>query len=194
MPDGLTLRTLDDGTTTVSAGSLAALRAALAGELLTPDSPGYDDARTVWNGMIDRRPGLIAMVTSTADVQRAMEFARQHDLLVAVFGGGHNIAGKGTCEGGLLISFARMRAVEVDPGARTASVRASWSGAALIVFEPNVVFIARASSAGPAHRRSRGGRSCPCWWSRWRGPLRRRGCARSSSSDSAGCSEGRRSR
>ena len=109
MPDGLTLRTLDDGTTTVSAGALAALRAALAGELLTPDSPGYDDARTVWNGMIDRRPGLIAMVTSTADVQRAMEFARQHDLLVAVFGGGHNIAGKGTCEGGLLISFARMR-------------------------------------------------------------------------------------
>src|SRR5256885_2948491 len=66
---------------------------ALDGALLEPGDPGYDDARKVWNGMIDRRPGLIARCASAGDVTRAVNFGRDHDLLIAVRGGGHNMAG-----------------------------------------------------------------------------------------------------
>ena len=96
--------------------------AALSGTLLTPDSPGYDEARTIWNAMIDRRPGLIVRCSDTADVAAAVRFARAHDLLVAVRGGGHNIAGNAVCDGGLVIDLSPMRQVRVDPAARTARV------------------------------------------------------------------------
>jgi FAD/FMN-containing dehydrogenase len=96
----------------------------LSGTLLTPDSPGYDEARTIWNAMIDRHPGLIVRCTTPGDVSRAVRFARAHDLLVAVRGGGHNIAGNAVCDGGLMIDLSPMRAVRVDPAARTARVEA----------------------------------------------------------------------
>ncbi|HEX6615273.1 MAG TPA: FAD-binding oxidoreductase [Gemmatimonadales bacterium] len=96
--------------------------AALTGTLLTPDSPGYDEARTIWNAMIDRRPGLIVRCDTAADVAAAVRFARAHDLLVAVRGGGHNIAGNAVCDGGLVIDLSPMRQVRVDPAARTARV------------------------------------------------------------------------
>src|SRR5574338_121337 len=96
--------------------------AALTGTLLTPDSPGYDEARTIWNGMIDRRPGLIVQCDTAADVASAVRFARAHDLLVAVRGGGHNIAGNAVCDGGLVIDLSPMRQVRVGPAARTARV------------------------------------------------------------------------
>ena len=96
----------------------------LSGTLLTPDSPGYDEARTVWNAMIDRRPGLIVQCADANDVARAVRFARGHDLLVAVRGGGHNIAGNAVCDGGLMIDLSPMRSVRVDPAARTARVGA----------------------------------------------------------------------
>jgi FAD/FMN-containing dehydrogenase len=96
----------------------------LTGPLLTPDSPGYDEARTIWNAMIDRRPGLIVRCMGTADVARAVRFARAHDLLVAVRGGGHNIAGSALCDGGLMIDLSLMRDVRVHPATRTARVEA----------------------------------------------------------------------
>ncbi len=88
-----------------------------------PDSEGYDEARTLWNGMIDKRPALIVRCAGQADVVRAVTLAAEHDLLLAVRGAGHNIAGKGVCEGGMLIDLSEMRAVLVDADARVARVQ-----------------------------------------------------------------------
>jgi FAD/FMN-containing dehydrogenase len=94
------------------------LTPAFAGALLAPGDAGYDAARTIWNGMIDRRPGLIARCTSTEDVAAAVRVARKHDLLVSVRGGGHGVAGKSLCDGGLTIDLSGMRRVSVDPTAQ----------------------------------------------------------------------------
>src|SRR4029450_7843003 len=94
----------------------------LHGELLRPGDAGYEGARKVWNGMIDRRPALIARPRSGADVINSVNFARENDLLVAVRGGGHNVAGTGTVDGGLLIDLSRMKGIRVDPERRTARV------------------------------------------------------------------------
>jgi FAD/FMN-containing dehydrogenase len=94
----------------------------LRGELLRPGDERYEVARRVWNGMIDRRPALIARASSVADVINAVNFARENDLLVAVRGGGHNVAGTGTVDGGLLIDLSRMKGIKVDPERRTAHV------------------------------------------------------------------------
>ncbi len=93
-----------------------------AGVLLRPDDAGYDEARAVWNGMIDRRPALIARCRSAEDVRLAVELARRHRLLVAVRGGGHNVAGSAVCDGGLMIDLSPMRRVTVDERSRTATV------------------------------------------------------------------------
>jgi FAD/FMN-containing dehydrogenase len=93
---------------------------ALHGELLTPSDPAYDDARRVWNAMIDKRPALIARCGGEADVLRSVQFARDHDLAVAVRGGGHSIAGHSTCDGGLLIDLSNMKGLRVDAAHRTA--------------------------------------------------------------------------
>ncbi|HUF11552.1 MAG TPA: FAD-binding oxidoreductase [Longimicrobiales bacterium] len=94
------------------------LRARLGAQLVTPADSAYDDVRRVWNGMIDRRPSLIARCRGVADVVAAVEFAREQELLLAVRGGGHNVAGFGTCEGGLLVDLSPMRGVRVDPARR----------------------------------------------------------------------------
>ena len=96
------------------------LRASLHGPLLCPGDANYDEARKVWNGMIDRRPALIARCAGVADVIAAVKFARTHDVLVSVRGGGHNIPGNSVCDGGLMIDLAGMRSVRVDPVRRTA--------------------------------------------------------------------------
>ena len=96
------------------------LRASLHGPLLCPGDASYDEARKVWNGMIDRRPALIARCAGVADVIAAVKFARTHDALVSVRGGGHNIPGNSVCDGGLMIDLAGMRSVRVDPVRRTA--------------------------------------------------------------------------
>ncbi len=98
------------------------LRASIRGTVLTPGDPGYDEARTVWNAMIDRRPAMIARCTDTADVRAAVNFAREHRLLVSVKGGGHNIAGNAVCDGGLMIDLSPMKSVDVDPAAKIARV------------------------------------------------------------------------
>jgi FAD/FMN-containing dehydrogenase len=105
-----------------------AFKATLRGPVLRPGEPGYDDARAIWNAMIDRRPALIARCTGTADVVSAVNFARENGLPLAVRGGGHNIAGSALCEDGLVIDLTSMRDVHVDPRMRMAWV----SGGALL--------------------------------------------------------------
>lgn len=89
-------------------------QASLRGQAVLPGDADYDEARKVWNGMIDRRPSLIARCAGVADVSRAVRLARNQNLLLAVRGGGHNVAGAGTCDGGLVIDLSPMKAVLVE--------------------------------------------------------------------------------
>jgi FAD/FMN-containing dehydrogenase len=104
------------------------LKANLHGLLLQPGDAGYDEARKVWNGMIDRRPALIARCAGVADVIAAVRFARTYHILISVRGGGHNAPGNAVCQGGLMIDLAGMRGVRVDPTRRTARAEggATW--------------------------------------------------------------------
>lgn len=90
----------------------------LAGRLLLRGDGGYDDARTIWNRTIDKRPALIARCAGADDVVSAIRFAREHDLLVSVRGGGHNVTGNAVCEGGLMIDLSPMKEARVDPARR----------------------------------------------------------------------------
>jgi FAD/FMN-containing dehydrogenase len=99
-----------------------ALRDRVGSQLITADDPRYDSARGVWNGMIDRRPAAVVRCRGVADVIAAVEFARDHDLLLAVRGGGHNVAGFGTCDDGLVIDLSPMRSVRVEPASRRVRV------------------------------------------------------------------------
>src|SRR5215213_6172383 len=100
----------------------------LRGELLRPDDADYEQARKVWNGLIDRHPALIARCAGIGDVIDSVNFAREHKLLLAVRGGGHNVAGNAVCDGGLVIDLSPMKGIRVDP--ERSSVRAE-SGATL---------------------------------------------------------------
>ncbi len=106
----------------LDAYAVAALSQGLRGRVLTADTPGYDDARTIWNAMIDKRPAVIARCASAADVRRAVRFARETGLDIAVRGGGHNIAGSALVDGGLVIDLSPMKSVRVDPARRVAVV------------------------------------------------------------------------
>jgi FAD/FMN-containing dehydrogenase len=115
---------LNGGTVEISPEVLGSFKAVFKGPTLVPGDADYEDARKVWNAMIDRRPGLIARCTGTVDVVHAVRFAREHRVLVSVRGGGHNIAGLAVCEGGLMIDMSRLRGVWVDPVTRTARAQA----------------------------------------------------------------------
>src|SRR4029077_6679776 len=101
---------------------LGGIRAAVRGQVCLEGSPGYDEARTIWNAMIDRHPDVVIRCAGTADVIQAVRFANEHNLAIAVRGGGHNIAGNAVGEGGLLIDLSPMKMARVDPQNRTASV------------------------------------------------------------------------
>jgi FAD/FMN-containing dehydrogenase len=110
------------GHTVLEDAVVSQLRASLRGAMLLPGDDEYDEARKVWNGMVDKRPALIVRCVGVADVIATVTFARDHNLLVSVRGGGHNIAGKAVCNGGLMIDLSRMRGIQVDPITRTARV------------------------------------------------------------------------
>jgi FAD/FMN-containing dehydrogenase len=120
----LTLKTLDAGQRTIGNGAVDALRNGMNGAVLLPGDAGYDDARTVWNATVDKRPGAVVRCATAADVAGAVGFAAEHHLLLAIKGGGHNIAGNAVCDGGLVLDLSPMKGVEVDPDARTARVQA----------------------------------------------------------------------
>ena|SRR5215207_3112430 len=91
----------------------------LRGELFRPGDAAYEEARLLWNGLIDKRPALIARCAGVSDVIDSVNFARENELLVAVRGGGHNVAGNAACEGGLVIDLSAMKGIRVDPDRRT---------------------------------------------------------------------------
>jgi UDP-N-acetylenolpyruvoylglucosamine reductase len=108
----------------MNAQSLEKLKSSFRGELIQPADAAYESARKVYNGMIDKRPRLIARCVDVADVIAAVEFGRDNNLLTAIRGGGHNGAGLGTCDDGLVIDLSRMKGVRVNPAARTVRVEA----------------------------------------------------------------------
>ncbi|ATA97200.1 FAD-binding oxidoreductase [Sinorhizobium meliloti] len=116
------LTNLQSGITMVSAAAIEAFTARLRGRVLVATDAAYDEARTIWNGMIDRRPGLIVQCAGAADVVNAVRFAAENQLLVAVRGGGHNIAGNAVCDGGMVIDLTPMKSVRVDATTKTAWV------------------------------------------------------------------------
>lgn len=107
----------------IEISAVTELAESLSGTLYVPTDPGYDAARTVWNGMIEKRPAMIASCTSVADVQNCLTFARERNLLLAVKGGGHSYPGKSTCDDGMMIDLSPMHAVDIDGTARTATVQ-----------------------------------------------------------------------
>ena len=116
--------TLNGKTSVIDEADVQGLAAALRGQLIRPNDPTYDEARRVWNGMIDKYPALIVRCTGTADVVAAVKFARSSGLLVAVRGGGHNVAGNAVNDGGLVIDLSQMKGIQVDPVKRTARAQA----------------------------------------------------------------------
>ena len=106
-------------TLTIEAASVDALRASMRGDVVAPRDDTYDEHRKVWNGSIDKRPALIARCAGVADVRAAVGFAREHELLAAVRGGGHSFPGLSTCDDGMLIDLGPMKGIRVDPEART---------------------------------------------------------------------------
>ncbi|MDA1174511.1 MAG: FAD-dependent oxidoreductase, partial [Chloroflexi bacterium] len=100
--------------------ALESLIIGFAGQILQPNDTGYDEARQLHNGSIDKRHAIIARCLGVADVQDAVKFARANDLEIAIRGGGHNVAGRAVCDDGMMIDLSLMKAVMVDPAARTA--------------------------------------------------------------------------
>jgi FAD/FMN-containing dehydrogenase len=116
------IRALDGRDVQLLPEVIDSLQASLRGTLLSRESAGYDEARSIWNAMIDRRPALIVRCVDAGDVQRVVRFAAEHELLVAVRGGGHNIAGSALCDGGVVIDLSLMRHVQVNASTETAAV------------------------------------------------------------------------
>jgi FAD/FMN-containing dehydrogenase len=111
----VTIRGSNLGSSILEKAVIDGFKALLRGPLFRNGEAGYDDARKIWNGMIDRRPALIACCRGVADIMNSVNFARTHEILVAVRGGGHNVAGNAVCDGGLMIDLSGMKSVRVDP-------------------------------------------------------------------------------
>jgi FAD/FMN-containing dehydrogenase len=122
MAHQIQVATNQNGCFTPDDREIVPLKNSLRGELITPEDSSYEQARKVWNGLIDKSPGIIVRCEGAADVITAVNFARDHDLRVAVRGGGHNVAGNAVSEGGMVIDLSRMRSVRVDPVKRSVRV------------------------------------------------------------------------
>ena len=108
----------------IGTDDIGTLRETIRGVVIAPDDAEYDDVRALYNGMIDKRPGVIAQCADVADVITAVRFAADRQVLVAVRGGGHNGPGLGSCDDGMVIDLSSMRGIRVDPEARTVRVEA----------------------------------------------------------------------
>ena len=106
------------------ASTVEELRDRTTGQVITQDDPGYDEARAVYNAMIDKRPSVVVRAAGVADVVAAVNHAREHELPIAVRGGGHSVPGFGTVDGGVVIDLGLMREVTVDATAKTAREKA----------------------------------------------------------------------
>jgi FAD/FMN-containing dehydrogenase len=107
-----------------TANSVQLLADALSGQVLVPGDPGYDEARRIHNGLIDKHPAVIARCLHTADVLRAVTFGRSEGVEISVRGGGHNVAGRAVTEGGLMIDLSLMKGIHVDPPRSTVRAQA----------------------------------------------------------------------
>jgi FAD/FMN-containing dehydrogenase len=114
------VKTLTGTDVMLDSDAVEKFRKGLRGKVLLGDDQGYNQAREVWNGMTDKKPSLIVQCTGVADVINAVNFAREHKLLVAVRGGAHSVAGHSVCDGGIVIDLSKMKSVRVDPEQRTA--------------------------------------------------------------------------
>ena len=104
----------------LSEAAVGDLRASVRGAVLRPEDAQYDQARKVWNGMIDKRPAVIVRCVAAADVVQAVRFARENKLLVSVRGGGHSASGNAVCDGGTMIDLSPMKSIRVNPSHKTA--------------------------------------------------------------------------
>src|SRR5579862_6583161 len=141
IPSEIAAVTVDGKPVVLAGADLNALRASLKGALLLVQDSGYDQARRVWNGSIDRHPALIVRCANSEDIVRAVQFANAHSLLTAVKGGGHSLSGQSTCEGGVIIDLSSMRNIEVhraqrlaraEPGVLLAQLDAACQAAGLV--------------------------------------------------------------
>ena len=115
-------RTILDREIDLASDDIAKLKARLRGPLLQAGEPGYEESRTVWNAMIDRKPAMIVRCRGVSDIRRALDFAQEHGILTAIRGGGHNIAGNALCDAGMVIDLSALRSVRIDPYMRRAYV------------------------------------------------------------------------
>jgi FAD/FMN-containing dehydrogenase len=118
------VKTMDGSEIELKQEILDSLKIRLKGPVLTSGDIGFDESRTVWNGMIDRKPAIVVRCLGTADVITSVQFAREHGLLLCIKGGGHNIAGLSTADGALMLDMSLMRGVWVDPQRRIAHAQA----------------------------------------------------------------------
>ncbi|MGD8430705.1 MAG: FAD-binding oxidoreductase, partial [Ectothiorhodospiraceae bacterium] len=118
----ITYRTLDGSRASIQGDRINDLGRQLHGTVLTAADADYDSARAVWNAMVDHRPAVIVRCQDVDDIRRAVDFAHENRMLVAIRGGGHNIAGKASCDSGLVIDLSGMKTVQVEPEQRTARV------------------------------------------------------------------------
>lgn len=139
------IRTLTGAERALDDAAIDKLASRLGGTLLRPADEGYDAARKVWNGMVDKHPALIARCAGAEDVVECVRFARDHDVLVSVRGGGHNYAGKSVCDGGLVIDLSPMKGIQVDPDRRIARAQ---TGLRLGAFDRTTQAIGLATTLG----------------------------------------------
>ncbi|MGJ3237066.1 MAG: FAD-binding oxidoreductase [Anaerolineae bacterium] len=113
----------EEHTTRIETDMIEDFKAQFQGQLIRPEDDSYDEARSIWNAMIDKYPALIAQCQGTADVINAVRFARDNNLLLAIRGGGHNVAGNAVCDNGLVIDLSQMKGIHVNPSERTVRVQ-----------------------------------------------------------------------
>ncbi|UCH04642.1 MAG: FAD-binding oxidoreductase [Candidatus Thorarchaeota archaeon] len=121
---GISITTLSGEEALLTEDAVESLKGQIQGDVLLPSDDDYDQARKIWNGMIDKRPALIVRCTGPADVIDAVKFARTHNILVSIRGGGHNVAGNALVDNGMVIDLSKMRGIHVDPKSRTVRAEA----------------------------------------------------------------------